>query len=95
MTPDPLTDHGFPPVHLPDAARALSESWSPRVVGRVNDHYLKVARLEGDFVEHAHEDEDELFLVLAGRLVLEMSDRAVELGPGDAFVVPQIGRAHV
>jgi len=67
----------------------IEELWSPRVVARVNDSFLKVARVQGEFVWHAHEGEDELFLVLKGRLRIGMEDGTVELGPGEAFVVPR------
>ena len=77
-------------VNLTAAAEALTEHWSPRVVGRVNDQYVKVARLKGRLAWHAHEMEDELFLVLAGVLVLEFEDRAaVTLQAGEMYVVPQ------
>ncbi len=70
-------------------AAALAETWSPRVIGEVDDMYVKVARLHGDFPWHQHDHEDELFLVLAGRLRLEMTDRTVELTEGDLFVMPK------
>ena len=77
-------------VNLQSAAGALEEIFSPRVVGRVNDHYVKVARAHGDFVWHAHEHEDELFLVLRGTLLIEIEGRApVTLHAGDMFVVPK------
>jgi len=75
-------------VNLEAAAGALTEYWSPKVVARVGDHYVKVAKVQGEFVWHAHEHEDELFLILRGRLRIQLEDREVELGPGDAFVVP-------
>ena len=78
------------PVDLAAAAAALPDTWSPRVVAQVNDQYVKVARVAGTFVWHAHADEDELFLVLRGRLRLEFEDRAaVALGPGECHVVPR------
>lgn len=77
-------------VHLLNAARELHEPWSPRVVARVNDQYVKVAKLQGEFVWHAHEQEDELFLVLAGELRIDYRDRpAVHLRPGALHVVPR------
>jgi len=76
-------------VNLERAAGALTDLWSPKVVARVNDQYVKVARVQGEFVWHAHADEDELFLVLRGRLRIEMEDGSVALGPGDSFVVPR------
>lgn len=78
------------PVNLSAAAGALAEIFSPRVVGQVNDHYVKVVRAHGEFVWHAHEREDELFLVLKGTLLIEIEGRApVTLGAGDMFIVPK------
>ena len=77
-------------VHLLAAARELRETWSPRVVARVNDQYVKVARLRGEFVWHAHAEEDELFLVLDGELRIDYRDRpAVLLKAGALHVVPR------
>ena len=76
------------PVNLEAAAGALEALWSPRVVARVGGQYVKVARVRGEFVWHAHDGQDELFLVLRGRLRIQLEDGEVELGPGDAFVVP-------
>ena len=76
------------PVNLEEACAELDELWSPKVVARVADQYLKVARVRGELVWHAHEGEDELFLVLRGSMRIQMEDAEVELGPGDAFVVP-------
>ncbi|HEV2680153.1 MAG TPA: cupin domain-containing protein [Rhodanobacter sp.] len=71
------------------AAAALTEYWSPRVVGEVDDSYIKVAKALGTFGWHSHDDEDELFLILDGRLRIEMEAGAVELAEGDMFVVPK------
>ncbi len=71
-------------------AAALEERWSPRVVAELEDVYVKVAKVEGALVWHRHEDEDELFYVLKGRLRLELEGRdAVELAEGELFVVPK------
>ena len=78
------------PVDLAAAAEALEDLWSPRVVGQVNDQYVKVAKVKGLFGWHAHAEEDELFLVLRGRLKLQFEDRPdVDLGPGQVYVVPR------
>jgi quercetin dioxygenase-like cupin family protein len=80
------------PVSLELACSALPELWSPRVVGQVNNQYIKVARVHGAFPWHAHAAEDEMFLVLRGELRI---GRAVEDGgevvlrPGEFFVVPR------
>ena len=78
------------PVDIESRFDAVTEYWSPRVVGRVNDQYVKVAKLLGEFVWHAHPDEDELFLVVSGvlRIQLEGAEDVV-LGPGQFFVVPR------
>lgn len=70
-------------------AAALTEHWSPRVIGEVDDAYIKVAKVKGTLAWHSHEHEDELFLVLSGRLRIEMEDRTVELGQGEMFIVPK------
>jgi len=70
-------------------AASLNEHWSPRVVGEVDDNYVKVAKLLGTFGWHAHDHEDELFLVLKGRLKIEMEAGAVEIGEGEFYVVPK------
>src|SRR4051812_40459076 len=73
-----------------DAALAqVSEPWQPHRLVTVNDHDVKVVRLDGEFVWHTHVDTDELFLVLAGRLVIQLRDGDVTLGPGDVYVVPR------
>lgn len=77
------------PLNLLRRLEALTELWSPRVVARVNDHYLKVAKLQGEFPWHAHAEEDELFLVLRGRLRIDLEDDGVDLGEGDVWVVPR------
>ena len=80
------------PISLERSAAALKELWSPRIVGRVNDQYVKVARVQGEFPWHAHDDEDELFLVLKGALTIGRSDEdggPVTLLPGEVFIVPR------
>ena len=75
------------------AAAALTELWSPRVVAEVDDAYVKVAKVRGVFGWHTHADEDELFLILKGRLRIEMEHGPVDLGEGDMYVVPK-GTRH-
>jgi quercetin dioxygenase-like cupin family protein len=80
------------PISLVDACAAVAQLWSPRVIAQVNDQYVKVARVEGEFPWHAHELEDELFLVLKGALTIgrgEADGGPVTLRPGEIFVVPK------
>jgi mannose-6-phosphate isomerase-like protein (cupin superfamily) len=67
----------------------FSECWSPKVVGEVNDFQVKLAKLQGEFVWHQHEHEDELFLVIAGQLTIQLRDGDVVLDPGEFLVVPR------
>ncbi|HJS47460.1 MAG TPA: cupin domain-containing protein [Gemmatimonadales bacterium] len=76
-------------VSLAGKLATFAEPWQPRVVAQFNGHDVMVAKLRGEFVWHRHEDTDDFFLVLAGRLVIELRDRRVELGPGELFVVPK------
>lgn len=72
-----------------EVADGLTELWSPRVIAELDDSYVKVAKVQGSLVWHSHDEEDELFFILKGSLRIEMEDRAVELGEGQAFVVPK------
>lgn len=72
-----------------DVAAGLQELWSPRVVGEVDDAYIKVARVQGTLTWHSHADEDEMFYILKGRLLIEMEKETVELREGQMFVVPK------
>lgn len=68
----------------------VTDHWTPRIIGQVNDQYVKVAKLLGEFVWHAHEDEDELFWVISGRLRIQLENRdEVVLESGEFFVVPR------
>ena len=73
-----------------NVASSLTELWSPRIVAELDDSYVKVAKIQGTFVWHSHDDEDELFFILKGRLRIEMeNETAVDLTEGEAFVVPK------
>jgi mannose-6-phosphate isomerase-like protein (cupin superfamily) len=76
-------------VDLQDKLSLFSETWSPKVVARLNDYEVKVVKVLGEFVWHSHPDTDEMFLVLRGQLRIDLPDGAVELGPGQLFVVPR------
>jgi mannose-6-phosphate isomerase-like protein (cupin superfamily) len=77
------------PVNIESRFEDVTELWSPTVIGRVNDQYVKIARLQGEFVWHAHEGEDELFLVIRGSMRIQLEDGDVTLGPGELVVVPR------
>ena len=76
-------------VNLAQKLTLFQEYWSPKVVGELNDNYLKVVKVKGDFVWHKHDEDDELFLVLKGRLVIQLRDQDITLSEGDFLVVPK------
>ena len=76
-------------VDLAGKLAGFDERWSPKIVAELNDTHVKVVKLEGEFVWHHHDDEDELFLVLSGRLRMELRDGEVILEPGELLVVPK------
>ncbi|MFJ8895096.1 cupin domain-containing protein [Leifsonia sp. NPDC102414] len=77
-------------VHnLDDAIASIAEHWQPHRLTSVNDYDVKVVKLLGEFVWHTHPDTDELFLVLSGRLTIQLRDGDVHLGPNDVYVVPR------
>ncbi|WP_202843003.1 cupin domain-containing protein [Luteimonas saliphila] len=84
------------PPHAIDLAGKLAGfdgHWQPRTVATFNGHDVMVVKVQGEFVWHSHDDTDDLFLVLAGRLRIELPHAVVELGPGQLFVVPR-GMRH-
>ena len=76
-------------IDLAEKLATFSEHWSPRTVAQFNACDVMVVKVEGEFVWHKHDDTDDFFLVLKGRLDIEMRDRTVTLGPGQLFVVPK------
>lgn len=71
-------------ININEKLKLFNEYWTPRIVGELNGQYVKLVKLKGEFVWHDHKDEDEMFLVLKGRLVIKLRNEDVE-----------IGRAHV
>lgn len=84
---------GTTSVNFLQALEQITEHWSPRVIGRVNNQYVKVAKVQGQLAWHKHDSEDEMFLVVNGRLILQFEDKEVALSPGDFYVVPK-GTLH-
>jgi mannose-6-phosphate isomerase-like protein (cupin superfamily) len=76
-------------VDLAEKLASFDEHFSPKIVGTYNDNKIQVGKVRGEFVWHKHDDTDDLFLVLSGRLTIQLRDRDVELGPGELFVVPR------
>jgi mannose-6-phosphate isomerase-like protein (cupin superfamily) len=76
-------------VNLGEKLEKLQELWAPGIVGYLNDYKLIVVKVRGEFVWHKHDETDDFFMVLSGRLTIQLRDRDVELGPGELFVVPR------
>ena len=76
-------------VDLAGKLAAFDEHWAPRIIARYNENKVVVVKVLGEFVWHAHPDTDDFFLVLDGRLTIELRDGEVELGPGQLYVVPR------
>jgi mannose-6-phosphate isomerase-like protein (cupin superfamily) len=75
-------------VNLAEKLNLFHEYWSPRIVGQLNDSYVKLVKFKGEFVWHFHEREDELFLVLKGWLLMKFRDREVRVKEGEFIIVP-------
>lgn len=76
-------------VNLGEKLEQIEKHWSPRIVGELNGQHVKLAKLQGEFIWHHHESEDELFLVLHGHLSIHLRDRVVELDEGEFLIVPR------
>ena len=76
-------------VNLAEKFGRISDHWHPRLVGELNGQHVKLVKVQGEFVWHHHADEDELFLVVKGQLILKLRDRDVVLNEGEFFIVPR------
>jgi mannose-6-phosphate isomerase-like protein (cupin superfamily) len=76
-------------VNLAQKFALFDDLWSPKIVGELNDFHVKLAKLEGEFVWHHHDEEDELFLVIQGRLQMRFRDCDIWLEPGEFLIVPR------
>jgi len=80
-------------INIGEKFSLFSDHWNPRIVASLNENYVKLVKLEGDFIWHSHEKEDELFFVLKGKLMMDFRDRTVEINPGE-FIVVTKGTEH-
>ncbi len=76
-------------ANLDEKLQLFSDHFAPRTVAEFNGNDVMVAKLKGPFIWHKHDDSDDFFLVLKGKLDIELRDRTVTLGPGEVFVVPK------
>ena len=76
-------------VNLAQKLSQFKDYWSPKVVGEINDSYVKLVKFKGEFVWHQHETEDELFLVVKGRLLIKLRDQDIFLEEGEFVIIPR------
>src|SRR5690606_9309587 len=76
-------------INIAEKFNQIDEFWSPRTIGEINDTAVKIAKIHGEFIWHLHENEDEMFLVIKGRLLLKFRDQDVWLDEGEMIVVPR------
>ena len=78
------------PINIMDKFSLFNEKWTPKIIGELNDQYVKLCKLKDDFVWHSHENEDELFMVFKGTLLMEFRDgRIVKIKQGEILIVPK------
>ena len=76
-------------VDLDEKFALFNDCWSPKIVGELNGQYVKLAKLKGEFLWHNHAEEDELFLVVKGELIIRLRDQEVSLKEGQFFIIPR------
>ena len=76
-------------VNLTEKFSLFNNHWEPKIVGELNEQYVKIAKLKGKFVWHHHENEDELFMVVKGSLIIKLRDADIKLKEGEFFIIPR------
>jgi mannose-6-phosphate isomerase-like protein (cupin superfamily) len=76
-------------INLTEKFASFTEQWSPKIVGQVNDAAVKLAKLQGEFIWHSHANEDELFLVVKGKLLIKLRDQDIHLKEGECVIIPK------
>ncbi len=76
-------------VNLKEKLGRFQEQWNPKIVGALNDSYVKLVKVQGEFVWHHHDDEDEMFLVVKGKLRIKLRDQDIRLDEGEFVIIPK------
>ena len=79
----------FQPINFKEKLQKFPELWSPKIIAQMNDYHFKVAKVQGEFIWHAHPETDEVFIVMSGMLKILFRDGSVSLNEGEMFVVPK------
>ncbi|NOR28901.1 MAG: cupin domain-containing protein [Lutibacter sp.] len=77
------------PINISEKFKLFSKHWTPKKIGELNGQQLLLAKIKGEFIWHAHENEDELFFIIKGSLIIEFRDKTVELNEGEIFIIPK------
>ncbi len=80
-------------VNIAEKLNLFSDHWHPRIIGELNGQHIKLAKLQGDFVMHQHQNEDEMFLVIKGDLTMKLEDKTVKINEGEFIIIPK-GTMH-
>lgn len=75
-------------INIDSKLEQINDHWNPRIIGELNGQQVKAVKIQGEFIWHHHDHEDELFFVIKGKLKMEFRDKTVEIGPGEMIVVP-------
>ena len=76
-------------VTVTDKLDLITDHWNPRIVGELNGQYVKLVKFKGDFTWHHHDAEDEMFLIMKGRMIMKLRDGDVTVGPGEFIIIPR------
>lgn len=76
-------------ISLKDKFDSFTEHWSPKIIGKLNGQFVKLAKFKDEFVMHQHENEDELFLVIEGKLLMKLENETLEINPGELVLIPR------
>jgi len=76
-------------INIKEKFNLFSEHWTPKKIGELNGQQLLLAKIKGEFIWHAHEHEDELFMIIKGALIIEFRDKTIELNEGEIYIIPK------
>ena len=76
-------------INFKEKLQKFSDQWSPKVIAEMNDYQFKLVKIQNDFIWHKHEDTDEVFIVLDGKIFIEFEDKTIEINQGEMIVVPK------
>ncbi|MCP4024486.1 MAG: cupin domain-containing protein [Desulfobacteraceae bacterium] len=83
----------YTPINFGEKLKTFSERWSPKIIAQLNDYQFKLVKIKGEFTWHSHEDTDEVFICLQGKMAIEFRQGVVQMKEGELFVVPK-GKEH-